>query len=383
MPVTFAVDGVQPNTIWTSEIPHDGLSFLRQTREDIPVKADFLTSSYALTHTSPLTFGASMAVAPAPMGLLDTAVTAYNQHYPLVLRPDDLWLTILSGLSLYVNARAERMRPQFVLHTGQKTLTVTRGGSRFNADWDGIIDELNDKIKANLKDTAIFEWLTPNFTTTTQIDKVAAQVSVMSIMSKYFRYEVSFLCGIPTITLDGIKDDWITLRNKLDRLKSLDETALSQWHTLLVPIFDNFIAAFDGEIDVSGHWAHMVKHIAEEDAYFPGPGHITGWIGYLSPFDAEGHWRLERSNPSCLDDESRSCDQWTIDVHSRGWSPRLEYKGIQATVQVPIHIDDNGDNMDGTFVAGIMGQQWDHAESQLGSFVGWALYTSEPQHDEL
>ncbi|TFK61316.1 hypothetical protein BDN72DRAFT_849806 [Pluteus cervinus] len=387
MPVTFSVDNVKPNIIWPKE-PHgiaDGLSFLRQIRTDVPSQADFLTSSYAPTYSSPLSFGESTTVIPGPMGLFDTAVTAYNQHYPLVLRPDDLWLTLLAGLSFYVNANAERMRPQFVLHQGQKALIVNRTGNRFNADWDGIIDELNEGIKENIKDTVIFDWLTPNFTTTTQADKVAAQVSVMSVMSKYFHYKIYLTCGIPTITLEGMKEDWITLRNKLDRFNLLDEELLSRWYTLLVPIFDHFIAAFDGEIDISGHWKHMVKYAPTSYVCVPGPGETTGWVGYLAPFDVDGHWRLRPSErPSCMDNEaSEPCDQWTVSLHSRGWSPTLEYTAIQATVQVPLYINDHGEELDGTLVAGIMGQQWDHKEHRLGAFVGWALYTGALEHDEL
>jgi len=45
---------------------------------------------------------------------------AYSHHYKLVLRPDDLWLTIVIAFANYVNYHAEEMRDCFVTHDGKK-----------------------------------------------------------------------------------------------------------------------------------------------------------------------------------------------------------------------------------------------------------------------
>lgn len=54
-------------------------------------------------------------------GLVHALEAAYSRHYHLVLRPDDVWITLLTQFSIYVNKNAENMRGTFVSHEGQKT----------------------------------------------------------------------------------------------------------------------------------------------------------------------------------------------------------------------------------------------------------------------
>src|SRR5436190_1799082 len=47
-------------------------------------------------------------------GFVGTALRAYNGHHRLILRPDDIWIAILTQFNLFVNARAENLRHLFV-----------------------------------------------------------------------------------------------------------------------------------------------------------------------------------------------------------------------------------------------------------------------------
>jgi hypothetical protein len=51
---------------------------------------------------------------------------AFDQHYPLILSPDAVWLCITQGLALHINAHAEELRHHFVKHQGKETLVVRR-----------------------------------------------------------------------------------------------------------------------------------------------------------------------------------------------------------------------------------------------------------------
>jgi hypothetical protein len=51
---------------------------------------------------------------------VNTVLKAYNQHYHLVIRPEDVWFSILVQLNVYINAHAEELRSMFVAHSGQK-----------------------------------------------------------------------------------------------------------------------------------------------------------------------------------------------------------------------------------------------------------------------
>jgi len=80
---------------------------------------------------------------PAKNGFVDSVVKAYNGHFHLVIRPEDVWFSILVQVNIYINAHAEEMREMFVAHEGQKELKLevgkdpmkTKEGTMFNIDW--------------------------------------------------------------------------------------------------------------------------------------------------------------------------------------------------------------------------------------------------------
>ena len=58
---------------------------------------------------------------PLLMGIFD----AHINHFPIRLKPDDIWLLIIQAFSNHVNANSEELRNYFVNFDGQKTLNVT------------------------------------------------------------------------------------------------------------------------------------------------------------------------------------------------------------------------------------------------------------------
>jgi Domain of unknown function (DUF4419) len=82
---------------------------------------------------------------PASNGFVDSVVLAYNNHHHLVIRPEDVWFSILVQVNLYINAHAEEMRSMFVAHEGQKELKLWVGkdpilgkegtSTMFGVDW--------------------------------------------------------------------------------------------------------------------------------------------------------------------------------------------------------------------------------------------------------
>lgn len=68
-----------------------------------------------------------------PSGFIDGALRAYNNHHHLVLSPDDIWISILTQFSAYVNANAEDLREMFVSHQGEKELLVTMDTGRLQS----------------------------------------------------------------------------------------------------------------------------------------------------------------------------------------------------------------------------------------------------------
>jgi len=61
-------------------------------------------------------------------GFVNAVTRAYNQHHHLVIRPDDIWQSIMTQFSFYINARAEDFRNKFVNFEGKKELVVYGSG---------------------------------------------------------------------------------------------------------------------------------------------------------------------------------------------------------------------------------------------------------------
>ena len=56
--------------------------------------------------------------------LLNGFYTAHINHYPIRIKPDDIWLLIVQAFSNHVNVNSEELRKYFVNFDGKKTLIV-------------------------------------------------------------------------------------------------------------------------------------------------------------------------------------------------------------------------------------------------------------------
>ena len=66
----------------------------------------------------------SLAYIHSNVPLLNGFYTAHTNHYPIRIKPDDIWLLIVQAFSNHVNANSERLRHYFVDFDGKKQLTV-------------------------------------------------------------------------------------------------------------------------------------------------------------------------------------------------------------------------------------------------------------------
>src|SRR5579884_4479704 len=51
---------------------------------------------------------------------------AFYGHYPLIIRPDDIWFCIAQGFAIHLKLNAEALRSRLVRHDDKKKLTVFR-----------------------------------------------------------------------------------------------------------------------------------------------------------------------------------------------------------------------------------------------------------------
>lgn len=115
-------------------------------------------------------------------GFVHTVVRCYSDHRALVIRPDDVWLSILTQFNLFVNGNAEKLRKLFVAHEGKKELEIKSGGNRYSVDFGLLSREMTRLIDENIVDESLRDWIVPKFTTTTVLDTTVSSILMMATL---------------------------------------------------------------------------------------------------------------------------------------------------------------------------------------------------------
>ncbi|KAF7973018.1 hypothetical protein HWV62_16408 [Athelia sp. TMB] len=226
-------------------------------------------------------------IIPSNNGFVNTVIKAYSDHHALVIRPDDVWLAILTQFNLFVNGNSEQLRKQFVAHEGKKELEIKAVGTRYSVDFGDLARQMTELIEQNIVDPDLREWIMPAFTTTTILDTTVSSIVMMATMKKYFEYKLMLCCGIPRVTLEGTKADWVTILSRIEKLKQYGAETTA-WFELLRPVVVRFVAAFDNpDAQENLDFWQKVAHFHPGGS---GPSWWSGWINAFCVFDEDGKW---------------------------------------------------------------------------------------------
>ena len=219
MPVTFtATSGLYVNLGYRYGQPQNAIELLQQCSEEEHARCERMyQSSFSDDYLS------NHNVKASNNGFVWAVIQAHNEHHGLVIRPDDVWLAILTQFSIYVNAHAEEHRRQFVAHDGQIELAIRHQGTPRTYDWAKFPQEMVSQLGQLVTDPDLQQWILPNFSTTEANDTVVCSIVMMSTMQHYFRYALYTRCGLPTVTLLGEKSDWETILNRIEKLSSFSK----------------------------------------------------------------------------------------------------------------------------------------------------------------
>ena len=273
---------------------------------------------------------------------------AYSNHNHLIIRPDDVWLAIMTQFSAYIEANSESLRDRFVEHKGQKGLNVKTDGTLFTANYPDLCKRMTEQIGNNMKDPTIKDWVIPNFSTTTHTDKVVGAIVLMASMKSYFSYKFTLCCGLPKVTIEGIEEDWVELQNRAKRLLEFDNSSLghmTKWYKMLDPILQHFTDSVKGKPDIDW-WSRVCNKIGNGS----GPRYLSGWITTFCVFNDSGQWIggdfTKESYGEVITNPNNDCGQ--------GW-PIINCNEIpKGFVQVDLVIDDNGTEHKTELLAGHM-----------------------------
>lgn len=293
--------------------------------------------------------------------LPNAVMTAYKEHRPLALSPDEIWLTICQGMSIHINKNFKRLKHKIYKGEFSRQLTVENNKlGLYDPAWQELVDSMATKT-SNYTGTRFYDAFVPQFSTTTPTIKTAYQITLLGAQQKAFDYVAITACGIPYITLLGTTEDWKLIKTKLS---ILDQLGMKKWKASLEPIIDQFISASEGKADIE-FWQHIYKDKRDEyDAYA-----ISGWIHKLYPYiiDIDHFEQSYKPNPF-LDKKLKSDDYLTSNKFPNG------------TTKVPITWKNLRENetKELWFVSGFMGLK-QYKDKTLEPFISWAIYKEYPE----
>eukprot|EP01104_Vermistella_antarctica_P018490 TRINITY_DN6875_c0_g1_i1.p1 TRINITY_DN6875_c0_g1~~TRINITY_DN6875_c0_g1_i1.p1 ORF type:complete len:419 (-),score=61.98 TRINITY_DN6875_c0_g1_i1:98-1354(-) len=321
---------------------------------------------------------------------------AFYRHLPLCLSPDVIWLTIAQGFAYHVSENAEELRHLFVEHDGKKTIEVERGefvkGSNAN-DWTSVFPEFAQKIGEHFKSDDLVSTVECSFSTTTEVDKICSQITLMDSMQSYFEYVMRCGCGIPSITLEGNQDDWKCVREKANALRQFK---LDWWIDALDPILAQFESASRGEADPE-FWTSICNLYGGSGMRKP----ITGWLQTFFPYlrtprAKHGRQTPKPNTPTSMLIRNESLCEWSKSLESEsqgdlggGMGGRSGGKGCGSGVKLEmipsgiskapfIYVDrlNGGKRYDMAFVGGLVAVVQDEKTKMLSVKTGWAVCDS-------
>ena len=231
----------------------------------------------------------------AKVPILCGLYTSHCNHFPLRLKPDDIWLLIVQSFSNHVMANSEVLREYFVNFEGEKTLEVIYPDKLDIKEVDkktleDFSVQINEQMKKYLGEE-IVNILTSDFSTTNYDSLIISKLSIMGVFKKYFTYNMGIcVCGIPYIILEGTAEDYQKIKEKAEKLSKYK----FDWYiNRIIPHIQKMIDAKMGKVDNDYFRGIIIRNevkgkisrgcLSSIDALV---SEITGWI--LDFFAYEG-----------------------------------------------------------------------------------------------
>ncbi len=222
-------------------------------------------------------------------GLFKAIHDAYDNHIPIELTPDDIKLMILQGLAIHINENAEYFRKSLVNHEGKKKITVRRDDfikGNLHNPWEQVFGEFANKIKEDIKDPELVNMIQSPLTTSTDITIASFNIALMEMCQKFYSYGFVTCCGIPSITIKGSPNDWLSI---MELVNYIEKFELGWWTSKLKPVIKEFIDASNNNINKE-FWGNILKINGGSGGPF-----YDGWLINFFPYMVSGN-KFRKSN---------------------------------------------------------------------------------------
>ena len=233
-------------------------------------------------------FKADKFLIPYNNGFVEGIMRAFQQDLHLVLRPDDVWLAILTQFSLYVNAHADEHHSKLVNNDFAEPLVV-ENWAETEPFWK-FANKFIPPMKQKMASLKVYDWLVPRFSTTNQQDEVIFTMVMMATIRPYTSFEMQSGCGFPSVTLLGKVSDWTMILTSLDKFSEYGEEPTA-WSNLLKLVLKRMIATFDSpqSQELKTFWMRVCQY---STAASPNPNTFNGWLTAFMYWGKDG----ERTN---------------------------------------------------------------------------------------
>lgn len=240
---------------------------------------------------------------------------AYNNHCPLVLRPDDILLSIAMTVAKYIDLDPEAVRACFVT-----SVPGTLGGDKkklevyqLEENWPKFLQQMDAVVEASVtkEGKVVLNAITNDFSTSTDVSLAVSQVQILSAMKSYFSYGFMLGCGMSEVMMLGSVKDWENLGVKYQTLK-VALPKLSWWYRWMDIIIGMFVGMRNLGAMLAPHppasssssssggtsvppecvpaeykeiWKRVVSIIPQGSG---GQSHLGGWLHMLAPYATNG-----------------------------------------------------------------------------------------------
>ncbi|MFE0332017.1 DUF4419 domain-containing protein [Streptomyces sp. NPDC058960] len=294
---------------------------------------------------------------PTSSLLLRAVHLCFTAHLPLSLSPDLLWYAVVHEVAVHVRLNSGPYAGLFTETPGhQQTIAVRDDLAPL--DWGRSINLVQQPLRARIGDD-VADLFQPAFSTTTPTDATAALVALMDMVSPYYRFRWTSLCGIPRIRLEGTDRDWRLLAARVRELEGWFE-GLRPWFAALHPVLDSISATASGWGIDQEFWRSLYKWESAS-----GGDRVTGWITafFAHRYTDDGPSPKQSFGPGTTDEE---------DFPSH-------------ISRVPFHWETPTGTLDMAFLGGVLGTERDGEwiRPRLGYAVVELLPATEPRDEHL
>ncbi|MFI9273400.1 DUF4419 domain-containing protein [Kitasatospora sp. NPDC052896] len=202
--------------------------------------------------------------------LLRAIHLCFSAHLPLSLSPDVLWYAVVHEVAVHVQLNTDAYAGLFTATPGERQAIVVHDDFA-PLDWERSVNLVQQPLRERIGEE-IADLFQPTFSTTTPATATATLIALLDVVSPYYRFRWSTLCGIPRIRLEGTDRDWRLLVSQVRELAGWFE-GLAPWFAALEPVLVTIADTASGWGVDEEFWRSLYSWRSES-----GGDRVTGWI---------------------------------------------------------------------------------------------------------